>query len=280
MDLSAALLRTALNATATVSPRAAGQGAFALFHRPVLRSRIRPDEREQHDRAVTEQLTVGAREVTSYRWGSGERPVLLVHGWRSRASRFAPMIPRLQALGLSPVAFDAPGHGDSGGRTTTILDYREVIGRLHDRYGPFEAVVAHSLGAAGAFLALREGVKAGRVVTIAGVAEYGFLVEAFRVQLGLGRWAGPELERRVAEVLAAGRDRADFDPVHRPGDFDFPMLAVHDRDDRVVLPGQADLFRAAYGERLQLLTTEGLGHSRILAEPTVLDHVAGFLAAE
>lgn len=84
MDLSAALLRTALNATATVSPRAAGQGAFALFHRPVLRSRIRPDEREQHDRAVTEQLTVGAREVTSYRWGSGERPVLLVHGWRSR----------------------------------------------------------------------------------------------------------------------------------------------------------------------------------------------------
>ncbi|MER5861880.1 alpha/beta hydrolase [Kitasatospora sp. NPDC002040] len=280
MDPSTALLRTALNATAALSPRLAGRAAFALFRRPVRRSRVRSTEQEVHRRAVTAQLAVGGRTVTVYRWGSGGRPVLLVHGWRSRASRFAPLIPGLQALGLTPVAFDAPGHGDSGGRTTTILDYREVIGRLHDAYGPFEAVVAHSLGAVGSFLALRDGVKTARMVTVAGAAEYGFLVQAFCEQLGLGPWAAGELERRVAEVLVGDRDRADFDATHRPDDFGFPVLAVHDQDDRTVPLGQAHLLRAAHGERVQLLTTRGLGHRRILAEPAVLDNVLGFLAAE
>lgn len=280
MDPSVALLRTALNATALVSPRLAGRAAFKLFHHPVRRSQVRLSEWELHERAVTEQLTVNGRAVTAYRWGSGERPVLLVHGWRSRASRYAAMIPGLQALGLTPVSFDAPGHGDSGGRSTTILDYRDAIGQLHDRYGPFEAVVAHSLGAAGAFLALRDGVTAGRVVTIAGAVEYGLFVRVFCTQLGLGPWGVRELERQVAEVLAVGRDRADFDATHRPADFDFPILAVHDEGDTTVPLTQAHHLRAAYGEQLRLITTRGLGHRRILAEPTVVDNVLGFVAAK
>ncbi|GJF32301.1 alpha/beta hydrolase [Kitasatospora sp. NE20-6] len=280
MDRSTALLGRALNGTALIAPRLAGRAAFELFRHPVRRSRVRSTEREVHDRARPSALTVGGSPVTVYRWGDGTRPVLLVHGWRSRASRFAGFVPRLLDLGLSPVAFDAPGHGDSGGRATTILEYREIIARLHARHGPFEAVVAHSFGVSAAFLALREGVPAGRLVAVSGVAEFRFLVDGFRQQLGLADRLERELTRRIERVLFPAEEALweRFDATHRPAEITPRILVVHDQDDDVVPIGQAHRLKAAYGDRLDLLTTRGLGHRRILTEPGVLDNVLGFLA--
>ncbi|WP_405018529.1 alpha/beta hydrolase [Kitasatospora sp. NBC_00070] len=280
MDLSTALLRTALNATALASPRLAGRAAFEVFCRPLRRSRVRSAERELHALAVTERLAVEGKTVTAYRWGDGARPVLLVHGWQSRASRFAPLIPGLRALGLTPVSFDAPGHGDSGGRATNLIEVRALIGQLHDRYGPFEAVVAHSFGVTCAFAALRDGVKADRLVAIAGVSEFAFLPAEFRRQLGLGPWAERELGRRIARLLPAGQGLDTLDATYRPADLGLPILAVHDEDDPTAPLTQARRLQDAYGEQLQLVVTRGLGHRRILGEPAVVDNVLGFLGAE
>ncbi|MEU3456159.1 alpha/beta fold hydrolase [Micromonospora sp. NPDC006766] len=91
----------------------------------------------------------------------------------------------LRGLGFSPVTFDAPGHGDSGGTSMTILEYEEVIRHLQGRYGRFEAVIAHSFGVPCALHDLRNGIGAGRLVAVSGVAEFGFLVDEFSRQLGL-----------------------------------------------------------------------------------------------
>lgn len=287
MHPSAALIRPALNATALIAPRPAGRLAFELFRHPLRRGRLRDGEREPHRQAVTEEITVNGKRVVTYRWGDGARPVLLVHGWQSRASRFAAFVPRLRALGLSPVAFDAPGHGDSGGRATTIVEVRDVIRRLHERYGDFESVIAHSFGVTCAFLALRGGVRAGRLVAVAGVAEFDYLPAEFCAQLGLAPRVERELRRRIERVLFAGvREREGFgsvwehfDACHRPADVTLPILVVHDEDDDVVRPDQAHRLAAAYGDRLDLLVTRGLGHRRVLTEPTVVDNVIGYLSA-
>src|SRR5439155_20708813 len=100
---------------------------FALWRRPLARGRVRPEEQSVHDTARVE--VVGgfgdgtAEAVKTYAWGDGERPVLLVHGWRSRASRYAGFVTRLLELGYSPVSYDAPAHGDSGGEVTSILGH-------------------------------------------------------------------------------------------------------------------------------------------------------------
>ena len=280
MDPAVTLLRTVLNAASLPAPRTAGRAAFALFLRPGRRSRVRTTEREVHDRAVTDELTVNGKRVVVYRWGDGARPVLLVHGWQSRASRFAPFVPRLQALGLSPVSFDAPGHGDSGGRTTTILEYREVIRRLQETYGTFDSVIAHSFGVSCAYLALREGVRAGRLVAVAGVARFGYLPAAFCARLGLNGRIERDLRRRIEQELFAGAGDIweRFDATRDPAAVPLPVLAVHDEDDTVVGIDQAYRLKAAYGDRLDLLVTRGLGHRRILADPAVIDNAIGFLA--
>ncbi|KDN84307.1 alpha/beta fold hydrolase [Kitasatospora cheerisanensis] len=281
MAPTAALVRLALNAASHVATAPPGRVAFELFRHPVRRSRVRSSERELHEQAATEELTVNGKRVRVYRWGDGRRPVLLVHGWRSRASRFTPYVRGLLDLGMSPVGFDAPGHGDSAGRETTILEYRELIGRLADRNGPFEAVVAHSFGVCCAFLALAEGVPARRLVAVAGVAEFGFLVEGFAATLGLNDRLKDDLARRIDRNLlpGAGPIGRRFDATHRPELVTAPILVVHDEQDRVVPLRQAHLLRAAYGEpQLRLLTTRGLGHRRVLSEPTVVDNVLAFLA--
>ncbi|WP_245384838.1 alpha/beta hydrolase [Streptomyces avidinii] len=151
--------------------------------------------------------------VTTYRWGDGPRPVLVVHGWSSRASRFAGLIEALRAQGRTVISFDAPGHGESEGRASTIRDYRAIIGRLHAEHGDFSAVVAHSFGVLAAFSMLHDGMGADRVVGIGGVADFGYLVERFRAGL-TGRRSGarpahacgtPAFPRRPRHLAASRR---------------------------------------------------------------------------
>ncbi|MFF4383684.1 alpha/beta hydrolase [Kitasatospora sp. NPDC001547] len=281
MDPTQGLIRTTLNPTARIAPGLAGRAAFELFRHPLRRSRVRGSEREVHERAVTERLSVGGKPVVGYRWGSGERPVLLLHGWRSRASRFAPYVPRLRALGLSAVAFDAPGHGDSGGRTTSVPEYRELALRLQDRYGPFEGVVAHSLGGCAAFGALADGLRAGRLAAVSGVSRVGFFPAAFCAGLGLNADVERALRARIEQELfggdAGGWER--YDAARQVDAVGGTVLVVHDEDDTVVPLSEAHRLRRAYGERLDLVVTRGLGHRRVIAEPAVVDQVIGFISA-
>ena len=63
-----------------------------------------------------ERILLRGSEVVAYRWGRGERAVLLLHGWQGRASQFAPLVRELVAEGFRVTSFDAPAHGASGGQ--------------------------------------------------------------------------------------------------------------------------------------------------------------------
>ncbi len=279
MDATVAVVRTAINSTSCVSERLAGKGAFGLFRNPMGHSKLRPSERPLMERAKTGRLDVQGKSVATYRWGSGERPVLLVHGWESRGSRLSAIAAALLERGYSPITFDAPGHGESTGKTTTILEYRDVITQLHAEYGDFEAVVAHSLGATATFFALRQGVRAGRVSTIGGVVDFDYVVEAFCSRLGLRDQVRAELRGRIEHELFP--QEADiwsrFSVVHEPERVPVPILVVQDDDDEMVGPEQALRITEAYGDRARLITTRRLGHRRILADPAVVAAVVDFV---
>ncbi|MFE1962411.1 alpha/beta fold hydrolase [Streptomyces sp. NPDC059479] len=285
----AALLRTALNTTSYLAPRLAGRAAFAVFRRPAGRSRPRPDEREVLAAARTGRITVHGTSVVTYRWGDGTRPVLLVHGWSSRASRFSHFVTALCELGYSPVSFDAPGHGDSSGRGVTIRELREAIGQLHAQYGRFEAVVAHSFGVLATFFALRDGVEARRVVGIGGVAEFGHVLAGFRATLGLRERIIGELRGHVERTLFPGEPDIwrRLDATYRPEEIDADVLLFHDENDDMVPLSQSRGLVRAYearpdekGAGVRLVVTRGLGYRRILTDPEVVAAAVDFVRSE
>jgi pimeloyl-ACP methyl ester carboxylesterase len=277
--ITVSLAGAALNITSSVAPRLASRVCLLLFRSVAPRGKVRDVERQVHDRAVVEELSVNGKRVRCYRWGDGTLPVLLVHGWRSRASRYAGFVTRLEAAGFSPISFDAPGHGDSGGRATTILEFAETIRLLQDRYGPFEAVIAHSFGVLAAFLALRGGLDTACLIAVASVSEFRFLLDEFCRRLGLNDRLKIGLRRRIEQDLYPDTTKIwqRFDATHRPDDIALPILAIHDQDDTAAPIGQAHLLKAAYGDELQLITTTGLGHHKILTDPTVIDTALGLL---
>ncbi|RSN55684.1 alpha/beta hydrolase [Streptomyces sp. WAC 04229] len=259
-------------------PRTEGERMFDLFRRPQGRSRPRPDERAAIESARTGELSVGGGKVVTYTWGTGERPVLLVHGWESRASRYAKLVTRLLELGLSPVSFDAPGHGESEGDSATLVDYRTAIRALHRAHGDFEAVVGHSFGALALFLSLPQGLVARRMVAISTVPDFAYLVDSFCAHTALDARTSQELRDRLDRDLYPGEDMwTRFSVLHHAPRLRVPLLLVHDEDDEAVGAEQAERLAGAFADRARLVVTRRLGHRRILGAPVVVDTVSRFL---
>lgn len=267
------VVRLGLTGLATVAPGVAGRLALELWRRPMTRGQVREHERGTHQAARVEVVD----GVVTYAWGDGKRTVLLVHGWRSRASRFAGLVTRLVELGYSPISYDAPGHGDTAGPTGTILDHQLIIRGLSDRHGPFEGVVANSLGVPFALYAVRAGVAAGRIVTVSGVAEFDYLVDAFCRELRLGQRVNRALRRSIERDLFQG-DREIWTK-YSVSAGEIGLLAVHNDLDDVVDPDQADRLVAAYGPSARLLRTTGLGHRGMLLDDAVITEAVAFLTA-
>ncbi len=265
-----------LNATARVAPGLSGRLALQLWRRPGRPATVRHTEREIHDSASRSVVEHRRGRVVTYAWGDGERPVLLVHGWSSRASRFAEVVTALLAAGRSPVAYDAWGHGDTIGSVGTIVDHQDVIAELARRYGDFEGVVGHSFGVPVSLFAVREGLAADRLVAISGMGDFGYLVDTFCAALG----ARPPIDQQLRRAIERSYFDGDtgiwerFSVRPAPGR---DLLVVHDVEDSVVDRAQADLLTQAYGERATLLETSGLGHSRILRDPDVVAATVDFL---
>jgi pimeloyl-ACP methyl ester carboxylesterase len=265
------LVSVGLQTIGVLSPRLGGRLAFKLWRRPLARGRVRANEQLVHDAARVEIVD----NVKTYAWGDGQRPVLLVHGWRSRASRYAGFVTRLLELGYSPVSYDAPAHGDSDGEVASILGHQRIIRALEERHGPFEGVIAHSLGVPFALYAVREGVAAKRLVMISGIADFGYLADAFCAELGLG----PKINRELRRSIERGYFDGDGGIWTRfsVSTGKAELLVIHNDADDVVDPAQAGLLLRNYGERAHFLPTTGLGHRRILSDPAVIAEAVAFL---
>ncbi len=261
-----------------ISPRIAGSVAFYLFCRPTHRSRLRSWEEERMASARGSWLTVNAKRVTVYHWGDGTKPVLMLHGWSSRASRFAELASRLLELGYSPVAFDAPGHGESSGNKTSILEYEEICRQLAGKYGCFSAVVAHSFGVLCQFRALRSPVPAEKAVAISGVCDFDYLEEAFCEQLGVNEKVRENLRRRIEQLfLPVQGIWEQFSVTYEAEKLNIPILVIHDDGDHMVDISQAKKISEAYTPNARLVTTRRLGHHRIISDNEVIQGIIDFI---
>lgn len=272
-------VRSTLRALDRLAPPFAAEVAWRLWRHVGAPQQVHPRDAAVHERASRDTVDVDGRAVATYRWGNGERVVLLVHGWRSRASRFSAIVTALESDDTTIVAFDAPANGDSPGRLVTVLDYIAAIDALSRRYGSIDTVIAHSFGVLASAIAIREGVLARRLVGVAGMASADQLVSAFAHQIGLSERATAGLRRRI--------ERRTFPHVTDPwgrfvtsvGDKSegMPLLLIHDSGDVTVDAEEARRIAEAHGGPVRTVITSGLGHSRILSDSEVITTITDFV---
>lgn len=215
-------------------------------------------------------------DVVAWRWGHGPT-VLLVHGWEGRGSQLGAFVAPLCAMGLSVVAFDAPGHGDSPGNRLLLPDFADVIAAVAHAVGPIHATVAHSFGGAATLLARQRGaVDLGRLVLIAPNVLLPASLASFAQLLELDADARAAFTRELA--AQSGMSPEQLELPRLIGHADAPLLVVHDVDDREITPAGSEALVAAW-PGATLRRTVGLGHRRILRDADVTAEVAHFVAA-
>jgi pimeloyl-ACP methyl ester carboxylesterase len=273
------MLARSIHAAAAVSPTLAGDIAYRLFFTTTPRMAVRDADAATHADARRGRLTVRGLDVVTYEWGTGPRAVLLLHGWRGRASQFAPLVRELVAEGFRVIAFDAPAHGASSGRGTDIRDWIEAAEQLQTDHGPFDAVIGHSFGALAALTVARSTVRTRAVAAIAGAAGPEAFLAQFADDLHLDAATSARLSERFRRRLGMdqGTVSARYDAARHPLPADIALLVVHDRGDRRMPDHDALRLHDAHGDRSRLVRTEGLGHTRVLSADATLDAVVALV---
>jgi pimeloyl-ACP methyl ester carboxylesterase len=261
-----------------LSPRHTGRVARDLWFSapPRMKALPVPDGGEPFE------LVVQGHSVRGRTWGEGT-PVYLVHGWGGRGAQFTALVEPLVAADHRVVMIDAPSHGDSdhgpaGPRRTHGVEFARALDAAFLRFGPAEAVIAHSLGTIATYLALRHGwLGTRRLVLIAPMVHADALFDGFQAALGFGPRTRRAFDRSVLDFV--GVPVSEFDAVVQAGRLEpIPSLVVADRGDRQT--PYADAVELAEAVDAPLLTTDGLGHRRILADPGVVRAVVGFVTGQ
>lgn len=227
-------------------------------------------------------VPVNASTVAVETWGEGPA-VYLMHGWGGHRDQLGDLVAPLVSAGYQVVGFDAPSHGRSGPgrygpRRANLPEFAEVLRAVVAHFGPAHAVIAHSLGAGAAALAVLDGLPVGRLALLAPMAEPVAYTHAFAHGLGFGERIRTGFLRRLEKQV--GRPMPDFDvPARAAGRVDLPpVLVVHDKDDREVRYRDGVAIAHTWPEST-LVSTEGLGHRRLLRDRAVVDEVSTFVAA-
>ena len=216
--------------------------------------------------------------VRGHSWGEGP-VVYLVHGWGGRGTQFVSFVEPLVAAGHTVVMYDAPSHGGSDpgphGRRTHGVEAAQALDEVSKKFGPARAVIAHSMGAIVTNLAINQGwLGAERLVLISPMANAVELFDGLQEAVGFGARTRRAFERATLDFT--GLPVEDFDTarqasLHEP----IETLAITDRQDPQASYSSVVRLVAQLGA--PLVTTDGLGHNRILRDETVVREAVEFV---
>jgi pimeloyl-ACP methyl ester carboxylesterase len=143
--------------------------------------------------------------------------------------------------------------------------------------GPVSAIVAHSVGAGAVLIAARKKLASQCLVLISPLTSIVDATNYFAKQVGVGRKA-IEMMRTLAWQHAepsGSRYAPNWEALFQ-SPYLVPTLIVHDEDD-VVIPIDHSVWLSGHWPLARLVSTQGLGHGRILKELTVLQTITAFV---
>ena len=268
-------IRARLNLLAVFSTKKAAEKAFKIFCTPYYRANKPAPPIFEKANPLTINLKGNA--LKGFKWNSGGiKRVLILHGFESSVKNFDAYVAGLIEKNYEVIAFDAPGHGVSGGKEITLPLYIEMIAAIHFMVGPIQSFMAHSFGG----LALAHFMEKTpnenyRMALIAPATETTTAINTFFRFLQLGEGVRTEFEKIAA--AKSGVAAAWFSIPRAMENINAEVLWVHDKNDDVTpLKDVEPVIKKNY-PNVSFLITEGLGHKKIYRNNKVIKAVVDFL---
>ncbi len=256
-----------------------------MFARPTPRA---PDRTiDELDDVAYQDFKIPAGGYSLAAWelrpaGEPRRPVFLIaHGWGASYGTILRLGEPLARAGFEVVLFDVRGHGRNETLPyVTVRHFRDDIdSALHYMKGRYPdrpvILVGHSLGGAGAILAVADGAPLDGLVLIAAPADVMRVTAEYLSDHGMpGRLIvaafRPFFWRRIGSTFR------DFTPSRRIREVEVPLLMLQPEHDDRVVRDHADRLSAAAGQPYILI--EGAEHTDVLEHPKTVALVEAFAA--
>lgn len=247
-----------LNALAIVAPRKTARMGFELFCRPI-RVPINEKQKAFLDTSQKQSFQFKGNYIQTYRWGNGPKNILLLHGWQSHTYRWKVYIESL-SNDYTIYAFDAPGHGLSGGKLLNVPLYSEVIEEQINRIGEVDTLIAHSLGGFAAFYMFYRNPEliVNKIIAMAPASEAQEFFEFYKKSLRLSDKCSKLIVDRFEEIFQ--RPPSGFSAPLFASSLRIPGLIIHDEEDKETSFNHAQRIHSSW-KNSKLIKTKGFGHN-------------------
>jgi len=263
-----------LNTLALLSPQRAGKKGFELFCWP-RRIKMKPHQLEFLNQAH-EKFTIdyAGKKVQAYRWGSGEKKILLLHGWQSHSYWWRYVINRLSKEEFTIFSLDAPGHGLSEGDFLNLPHYSGLIEQFITEQQSLHAILTHSFGGFASVYTLHRlpHLSVTKMVVMAAPGEVELFFNYYQQVLGLSQKAVRAITNQFIKVI--GHPPSYFQMSEFGKSLNLSGLIIHDTEDKEAPYKNAVAMKEVW-KNSKLITTTGLGHN--LKSKELVEEVAKFV---
>lgn len=246
----------------TLAPSHAKQTARKLLLTP---ARTKP-KNAQPEGLVMGEVQSQEGPLKTYQLGQG--PVwVLTHGWSGTASQFFPLMEHIASQGYTALAYDHPGHGESGGLYGHIPAFVHGLEAILDSVDEVAGLVGHSMGTASAIECHHQKLVDKPLLLIAPVLDYldnlfgsvarsGYSMRLFSAVVS-------EVEEQYRYAIQS------IDPYNKLKLRQSKTIIVHDEGDKFTKFSVSQ--KAAQDmENVTLVATQGQGHGRVMKCPQVM----------
>jgi len=267
-------LRTTFAVLGRLLPNTMGKKAARLFFTP---QKFPTPKREKAALESAEAFTL-ACGLAAHRWGDKNAPkVLLAHGWAGRGSQLYAYAQPLVDAGYQVICFDLPAHGQSPGEMNHPLKTRDAILAIGEELGEFDAIVAHSFGAACSMWAISLGLKTKHMIALSSPTRYvhKYFIDFFR----LPKRCADAFEAEISRIMDYPVEKIEVELIMADVSADAlpPLLLIHGRDDHEI-----PLYHAENNIKFlpaELIVLDDCDHRKALWDPRGVAATLNFIGA-
>lgn len=269
-------LRTKFKILSSISNRKAATEAFKLFCTPQYRNKKKLPRIFEEAEKIRFQFQ--NYSIQGYRWNKdAKQKVLILHGFESSVINFDRYVKPLILKEYCVLAFDAPAHGRSSGKSVNVIAYRDFITYIHHHYGPVNSFISHSFGG----LAL---CHAQETWNVASEMKYVLIAPAAETTTAIDSFF--KLMRLKVNVRKCFDDIIEKKSGHRPEWFSVTrvlkntaatVLICQDRNDHMTPISDLSELIGVNKPNIKFYITDGLGHRRIYRDNKVFKAIIEFL---
>jgi alpha-beta hydrolase superfamily lysophospholipase len=259
-----------------LSKRKAAEKAIDLFCTPIPTNLKKTPA--IFEKAEKLHANMDGIKLVGYRWNHPQpKKVLILHGFSSTIKKFDHFVTPLINKGYEVIAFDAPAHGESGGKRITVLNYMKMIETVYEKFGPIQSFTAHSFGglALSLFMEQQKYQDHKKMVLIAPATETSTALNFFCHLLNIDNDVKEEMRKMMYEKTNVW---PEWYSIRRTANnIKANVLWIHDEEDEQTPWADAEKVMQDAHPNFQFMVTKGLGHRKIYRDNKVKKAVFEFL---